>query len=136
MLHLYDRATMARALTLGLDPRLHALLVERIASLNTEYGDLTDYTEFLVVEPEDTEADIMRHIGFSPLVDPISGARHGEPGFQPGWDWLEKRDGWYEMIVTFGSTFAYVLLIADATGHPSKLLIMCREYASGRTMLD
>nr|WP_317893884.1 hypothetical protein [uncultured Sphingomonas sp.] len=125
MLHLYDRATMARALTLGLEPRLHALLVERIASLNTKYGDLTDYTEFLVVEPEDTEADIIGHIGFSPLVDPISGARHGEPGFQPGWDRLEKHDGWFEMIVTFGSTFAYILFIADEDGVRRDLLALC-----------
>lgn len=36
MIHLYDRATMAHALTLDLEPRLRALLAERIAALDTE----------------------------------------------------------------------------------------------------
>ena len=77
MLHLYDRATMAHALTLDLDPQLHRLLAERIAALGEE---LIDCTEYLIVELGDTEADIVRHIGFSPLVEPIDGARFGEPG--------------------------------------------------------
>ena len=113
MFHLYDRATMAQAMTLDLEPRLRALLAERIAGLKTEYGDLTDCTEFLIVEPGDTEADVVRHVGFSPLVDPIDGHRWPDARFQPGWDYLADRGGWFELIVTFGSTFAYILLIAD-----------------------
>jgi len=109
MLHFYDRATMAHALTLDLEPRLQALLAVRIGKL-TE--DLLDYSEFLIVEEGDTEEDVVRAIGFSPLVEPIDGTRFGEPGFEPGWDWLQEHDGWFEMIVTFGSTFAYVLLIS------------------------
>ena len=59
----------------GLDEDLGAtsadvirVLADRVAALRTEFGDLTDHTEFLVVEPGDTEADIVRHVGFSPLV--------------------------------------------------------------------
>lgn len=131
MIHLYDRAMIARALTLDLEPRLRELLAARVAALNTEYGDLTDHTEFLIVELNDTEADIVRHVGFSPLVNPIDGHRWPDPRFQPGWDHLADRGGWFEMIVTFGSTFAYVLLICDVAADPVPLLRMCRYHTSG-----
>lgn len=126
MLYLYDRATMAHALTLDLDPRLHRLLTDRVAALGE---DLADWTEYLVVEPGDSEADIVRHVGFSPFVEPFDGIRFGQPGFHAHWDWLAQHDGWFELIQTFGSTFAYVLLIADAEGVPPELLSLCTFYA-------
>ena len=132
MLHLYDRATMARALTLDLDAQLRTLLAARIAALVTAEHDLTNDTEYLIVEPGDTEADIIRHLGFTPLVEPIEGARFDSAGFHPPWDWLADHAGWYEMIVTFGSTFAYVLFIRDADGVDPELLALCRHYTGGR----
>lgn len=126
MLHFYDRATMAHALTLDLDPKLHRLLSDRIGALGE---DLIDYTEYLVVRPGDTEDNIVSHIGLSPLIEPIDGARFGEPGFEPGWDWLATHDGWFEMVVTFGSTFAYVLFIQDVDGVSPELRRLCRLYA-------
>jgi hypothetical protein len=123
MLHLYDRATMAHALTLDLDPRLHILLKERIGALGE---DLIDQTEFLVVEPCDTEEDIVHHVGFSPLVEPIDGIRFGETGFNPHWDLLADRGGWFELIETFGSTFGYILLIADRN---DELGVLCHEFS-------
>lgn len=129
MYHFYDRASFAHALTLDLAPPLEALLTAKIASLATDEHDLTDWTEFLVIEPGDTEDNIIRHVGFSPLVEPIDNARFGEPGFHPFWDHLATRAEWYEMIVTFGSTFAYVLLIEDADGVLPELRALCRCYA-------
>lgn len=87
MLHFYDRATIARALML---PNLPAPLRERMTALS---DDLIDWTEYLVIEPSDTEKDIIRHVGFSPLVEPIDGARYGTPGFHPHWDWLADHGG-------------------------------------------
>lgn len=130
---LHDRATMAHALTLDLDPKLHALLAERIAALTSGEHDLTDWTEFLIVQPGDTEADVVREVGFSPLVEPIDGIRYPLPGFQPCWDWLAEHEGWFEMIVTFGSTFARFLLIQDVDGVPPGLVDMCRSYMGGST---
>lgn len=130
MIHLYDRDTIARALTLNLDPRLRELLAARIAALDTEYGDLTDYTEFLVLEPGDTETDIVRHVGFSPLIDPIGGRRWPDPCFKPSWDFLANHGVWFEMIVTFGSTFAYVFFVRDAAGTAGELVTMCRALAA------
>lgn len=131
MLHLYNRATMARALTLDLDPQLRSLLAARIAALVTADYDLTDHTEYLIVEPGDAEADVIRHVGFTPLVEPLDGARFGSAGFHPSWDWFGDHAGWYEMIVTFGSTFAYVLFIRDADGVDPDLLSLCHHYAGG-----
>lgn len=108
MLHLYDCPTMAAALTMELEPRLKALLTARIEALSPE---LVDWTEYLVVEAGDIEADIVRVVGFSPMVEPIDGGQFGDPGFQPGWDLLMEHDGWFEMIYTFGSTFACILLV-------------------------
>lgn len=130
MLHLYDRATMAHAMTLDLDAKLHRLLVERLRALGE---DLIDWTEYLVVEPGDTEADIMRHIGFTPLVEPVDGKRFGEPGFHEHWDWLVDHGGWFELSVSFGSTFAYVLFIEEADRVPIDLLGLCRLYGQSNT---
>lgn len=129
MLHFYDRETIARALTLNLEPRLHHLLSMHIGALTDE---LIDHTEFLVVQPGDTEADIVRHIGFSPLIEPIEGTRWGAPEFAPGWDHLAYDVGWYAMTVTFGSTFAYVLLIQDVEGVPQELRSMCRTHCAAQ----
>lgn len=126
MLHFYDRATMAHALTLDLEPTLRRLLHERIAALG---DDLIDWTEYLVVEPGDTEADIIRHIGFSPLVEPIDGIRFGQQGFHPFWNWMADHHGWFEMIVTFGSTFAHVILIQASPDIMPSLVDMCERFA-------
>jgi len=108
------------------DPRLRALLERSFASMHTPHGDLTDDTEWLVVEPGDTEEDIIREIGFSPLVEEIDGTRFGSPDFHPSWDHIAMHEGYYEAIWTFGSTFAYILFIPDVEG---LLLALCREYA-------
>lgn len=123
MLHAYDRATFAHLLTMDLEPTLHRLLFERITGMTEE---LLDHTEIVVVESGDTEEDIVRTIGLSPLIEPINGARFGEEGFWPHWDWLRDHGGWFEMVVTFGSTFAYVLLISDVARDAGALVAMCR----------
>ena len=129
MITIYDRAAMAHVLTLDLDPDLSRLLERRFASLLTPYGDLTDWTEFLIVEPGDMEDDIVREVGFSPLVEPVDGIRFGSEGFSPFWDSLVAHSGWYELTISFGSAFAYVLFIADAPGVLPELTGLCRRYA-------
>ena len=126
MITIYDRAAMAAVPALNLDPQLAGLLMDRIAHLPP---DLVDWTEFVAIEPDDTEADIAREVGFSPLIEPIDGARFGGAGFNPFWDYLSYRDGWWEMIVTFGSTFATVLLVPDAIGVLPELRAMCCRYS-------
>lgn len=130
MLHIYDAVTMDAALASDLTPELHALLSARKAALITPLGDLTDDTVFLVIEAGDTETAIIEHIGQSPLVEPMDGIRFGQPGFRPHWSWLERHEcGWFEMILTYGSTFANILLIQDVAGVLPELRAMCRRYA-------
>ena len=126
MLHLYDRSTMAHSLTLDLDPPLHRLLTDRIAALGEA---LIDWTEYLVVCVGDQEDDITSCIGLSPLVEPIDGVRYGTPAFSPHWDWLAAHDGYWELQFTFGSTFAYVVIVPDQDGVLPELRRLCRTYA-------
>ncbi|MCC2980049.1 hypothetical protein [Sphingomonas sp. IC4-52] len=128
MLHLHDYTSMTGALPFVTDPLLRSLLSSRIDALISGEFNLISQTEFLVVEVGDTEEDIICHVGFSPLVEPIDGIRFGQHGFEPPWDWLERHEGWFEMIVTFGSTFAYVLFIQDADGTLPALRSLCRSF--------
>ncbi len=126
---LHDRATMMRALADTSDPALTHLLSNRMAALSQGDFDLLDHTEILVVEPGDTEHDIIREVGFSPLVEPIDGIRFGKPGFQPFWDWLVSHHGWWEMCISFGGTFAYIILIKDGPSRTPELTVLCDQYA-------
>ena len=126
MIAIHDRADMAQGLALELDTQLRAILTDSITAL-TE--DLIDATSIIVVQPGDTEADLIREAGFSPLVEPFDGARFGTPGFHPWWDWLQDHGGVFEMIVTFGGTYACTLLIRDADGTLPELLDLCRAHA-------
>lgn len=126
MNYIYDLASLDRALALELDPVLRSLFDARREVVAA--GD----TEYLVVEPGDTEADVVRHVGFSPLVNPIDERRFPDPAFVPHWDWLADHGGWFELIQCFGSRFGYVLLIRDAEGVPPDLLALCRRYAGDR----
>lgn len=118
-----------RALINPSDPNLAHLLANRLAALSTGTFDLIDHTEIVIIEPGDTEADIIREVGFSPLVEPIDGIRFGQPGFQPFWDWLIRHLGWWELSISFGSTFAYILFIQDVNGIEPELAIFCARYA-------
>ncbi|QXQ06835.1 hypothetical protein KX816_01850 [Sphingosinicellaceae bacterium] len=130
MISLHDRACFDAAAFLCRQSSLQRLLLSRIANLQRDVGDLTELTHILVVQPGDTEADIIDEIGLSPVINFIDGHRYGEAGFQPSWDWLHDVGGWFELIYTVGDTgFAYVLLIQDDEGVDPELLGMCREYA-------
>ncbi len=102
---------------------LNTLLADRLA--DTIHCGLQDYTHVLVVEAGDTESEIVDAIGFSPLVSRIDGIRN-----QPDWDWLERHEGWWELLYTVGNDgFAYILLVEDAEGEPSALASLCRHHS-------
>ncbi len=121
----WDRASMARLLADDLDPQLRQLLERRFADMITPYGDLRDSTTWIVVEADTDEADLIEHLGFSPLVEPITGARFGGEGFQPYWDHLVDHGGWLELAISFGGSNASILLIKDAVSVLPELRAMC-----------
>lgn len=128
MIDLPNAAAIRAALRQPLPPQLHDLIANRL-KLASDNG-VADMTHILVVQPNDTEADIIEAIGFSPLVDPLSAGRFGTAEFQPYWAWLQDLGGWYELIHTVGNSgFAFILLIDKADGVLPELLRLCEGYA-------
>jgi hypothetical protein len=128
MISLSTRASLEAALTLDLEPKLQHLLVDRIK--DTASLDLLDLTHIVVVEPGESEEDLQEEISLSPTINPIDGERYPSAQFQVWWDWLERHDGYWEMIITVADTgFAYLLFVPDADNTDPKLRDLCRTYA-------
>ena len=128
MLSFDNAAAIAAATTTVTEETLRRLVADRVHDWTAT--DLLGLTHLLVVEHGDREGEIVQAVGFSPLVDPADGQRFGSGRFEPFWDWLERHDGWFEMIVTVGNDgFAFVLMIADERGVDPGLLTLCRQYA-------
>ena len=106
-----------------LDKLLRALLEDRLA--DTIHCGLQDLTHLLVVEAGDTEQQIIEAIGFSPLQSRID----NRPNC-PDWDWIERHDGWWELLYTVGNSgFAYILLVEDDENF--QLAHLCRGEGGG-----
>lgn len=127
-MHSYDNAeAITAAPDETTDLKLRSLLADRVQDWR-ETG-LLDSTHLLVVEAGDTEADIVGAVGFSPLIS-TDGLRFGLVGFEPSFDWLEYRGGWWQLITTVGNDgFAFELFVEDAQSADAELLAMCRAYA-------
>jgi hypothetical protein len=130
MILIHDRASAAAALARTLDPPMRVALEAELALLTAGEHNLTDWTDILLVQAGDTEADVGRGAGFSPLVDPILGDRFDQPTFEGGWDLVTLRGGVFRFVFTFGSTHATILLVPDADGILAELLTLCRHYAA------
>lgn len=128
MLSFHDAAAVAAApKTASINPSLKQLLADRVHDWTTT--DLLHLTHVLIVQPGDTERDIIDQVAFSPLSSPIDGERYGTKEFVPHWDWLERHDGWFELMVAFSDGYACFLFVQDADGVDPHLLQLCRTYA-------
>lgn len=126
----YDNAAAIAAAptTASLDPRLQQLIADRVHDWTVT--SLLELTHLLIVQAEDSEKDIVEEIAFSPLENPLDGNRFGSSGFVPPFDWLQRHDGWFELIQTVSNSgFAFVLFIEDADGADPSLQALCRAYA-------
>lgn len=102
-----------------IEPSLRTLLSDRLA--DTIHCGLQDYTHILVVEAGDTEAAIVEAIGFSPLETRIENRRN-----TLDCDWLERHDGWWELLYTVGNDgFAFIVLAEDT--EECALARLCRQ---------
>jgi hypothetical protein len=105
-------------------PESSRSLAERIIQTARAAG-LEDETFILLIEAGDTEEAITHELGWNPLHHPIDGLRHDDPSFEPYWTWIEQEYGWWRVVVTVGTEFAYELLIEDAAD--SSFAAICRR---------
>ena len=125
MNNLPDLQSQLAALNQPLDPTLRDLLHGRIQ--DAVALDLGDLTHICVVEPGDAEGDIIKALGFSPLVSRIDGIH-----LQPDWDSIERHEGWCELVYTVANDgFAFIVFVQDAPGVLPALLDLCRGGWSG-----
>lgn len=110
MRSLYTSALLRTALSCPMDAQLHGLLTAQANHLGIH--GLADLTHIVVIEGADTEADLQREVGFSPLDNPQGHVRFDQPGFCPAWDRLQDHGGWIELLFTVGNDgFAFIVLI-------------------------
>lgn len=130
MLAFHDRASIHGAIKSTLDPHLRALIAASIKQdIQGATYDLIDVSSIVIVQPGDTEEDIQRELGFSPLVD-VDGRRFGSDAFNPDWNVLHAHTGWFELVFCLGNDgFAFVLFVQDAEGVDANLLDLCRTHA-------
>ena len=125
----FDNAkAIVRAPRLMTDPKLKNLLTDRVQDWSAR--GLLDLTHLAIIEVGDTDESIIEALGFSPLVNPLDGLRHGMDGFALPFDYVADHGGWFELISTVGNDgFAFILFVRDRDGVDPELRAMCRAHA-------
>jgi hypothetical protein len=129
MITLRTATAVKSTLDLLADNKLRSLLTERIQQLTNAWEgiDLSDLTHFLIIQPGDTAADAERELGWSLLVNPVDGARFGQPDFTPSWEWIEDHGGWFEAVYIISDDgFGISLFVQDHPATDPELLALCR----------
>jgi hypothetical protein len=129
MITLRTATAVKSTLDLLADNQLRSLLTERAEQLTTAWEgiDLSDLTHFLIIQPGDTAEDAEHELGWSLLVNPVDGARFGQPDFTPSWEWIEDHGGWFEAVFIISDDgFGVSLFIQDHPETDPALLALCR----------
>ena len=136
MLSLHDLPSMLAALDWPLDPTLHRLLADRIHDAIA--CGLGNMTHIIVAQAGDGEDDFIREAAFSPLWNPLSETRYGDPGHISPWDWSYRLDDWgWELGRTVGNDgFAFIVLVPDSEEIDPILRSMCGSHIPGLTPED
>ena len=117
MIDLPDQASQLALLDQPIAKPLHDLIAGRVS--DAAALGLADLTHIVVVTQEDDPALIIATLGFDPLC-----SRMDETLPQPDWDWLERHDGWFELVYAIGNDgFAIIVFVADDGG---PLALACR----------
>ena len=129
MLSITDGGSLARALSLPIDPKLKQLLTLRRDQL-AEFEDLSEIARFIVVEPGDSLDALEKELGFSVFRNPVDGRSFGDPEFSPGWEWIADHGHCFEMVFIYDdSGFGHVVIIPSEQGIDPELLRLCQAYA-------
>jgi hypothetical protein len=129
-MQIFDPAALDLATLRVLNPPLRALVAAHLDQAKRE--GLTDLTLVAVIEPGDDELAIEAELGFSPVVNPMTGTRFGEPGWLAYWAWLQRTGGIASLTHTVGdSGYAIILVIPETPGIWPDLLQMVAAYSDG-----
>jgi hypothetical protein len=129
MITLRTAAAAQSTIELLADNQLRSLLTERFDQLTNAWEgiDLSDLTHFLILQPGDTAEDAERELGWSLLVNPVDGARFGDPAFTPSWEWIKDHGGWFEAVYILSDDgFGISLFVQDHPATDPELLALCR----------
>lgn len=92
-------------------------------------SDLLYISPILIIEPGDTVEDIIREIGFSPLVNRVDGERFPSPSFTPNWEYITNHGGWFEQVYVTGDDGSGVLIfVPEDDAIDGDLLALCRRH--------
>lgn len=92
---------------------------------------LESLTVVVVIQPDDTEAEVVAELGFSPTTNPITAIHYDDPEFEPYWAWLDRAGSWFQLVHTISNDgFAFVLLIEDSESQFPDLVAMCRAWSA------
>lgn len=128
MLSIADGGSLSHALNSPIDDRLKHLLIERRDQLGSIIWEIA---HFVIVQPGDTLSALENTIQFSVFQNPVDGARFGEPGYTPGWEWLADHGHCFEMVwIMDDSGFGHVVIIPKEQGIEPALIDLCTAYAS------
>jgi hypothetical protein len=123
------------------DPYIRDLVALRFAQvLAGEPYDYNRHGYMVVVEPGDTVAQLEQEIGLPVMHGLFDDLPYGHPDFTPCFDILEehvyeKRNAEqhciFEMVfISNDDGFATTVIVPDAEGTDSRLLAMCRSFAT------
>lgn len=131
MLSLKDTDSVVGALKSPRDIALQDLLNHRVEQLVEDGGgDIAELAHFLIVQAGDDDQSVKAELGFSLLENLVDGACYGSPDFEPSWEWIQRHEGWFELVYVLSDDgFGWVVFVQDDEATDADLLAVCREYA-------
>lgn len=131
MISIFEPSLMLEAhRLLSLEPGLRHLLLSHID--NAMARDLAGLSHFLVIQPGDTEADILQEACLSPLINTLlDDARFGSPGWIPQFDAIEWSDdgAWVVTVCIGDGGYAVTIIIPDDDAIDADLRALGERYA-------
>ena len=123
MLSIKDRDAVTAALTDStLDPELRALIGLRVWQVDTDRRrPLGEILQIVVVQPGDPPEAIHDAVGFSICWDQAD---------QPGFEWMNDHDAWFELAYVLTDDFGMLVFVADHPDTNATLLFNCHGVAS------
>jgi hypothetical protein len=112
------------------DSELRTLVRKTIAALSPDGPyDPAVLGYFLIVEPDDTIAELDAQIGFSILANRWTGIRFDQPGYTQSFEVLDEHANWFEIVFIISDDGYGIEVFVPKSGVASELLAMCERYA-------